>query len=97
MRNQLPAARPRDLLCDSLQGVASLDRAERAAWKDWPGPRLSPLQILGDGLAASGAWQVVAALDALRPGHYAGAHVSILGCNQQAIGARFVALAEPRP
>ena len=93
----LPPAGTRDVLCDGLQGVPRLDRAEIAAWKDWPGARLSPRRILGDGLAASAAWQVVAALDALRQGQYAGTHVSVLGCNQQAIGARFVALAELRP
>jgi hypothetical protein len=38
---------------------------------------------------AAAAWQCVAAVDALNQGQYASATVSVVGCNQQAIAARF--------
>ena len=89
-RAQLPAFNGgRHVLCDGLQGVAKLDRAEVSAWKDWPGDRLSPKVICGDGLMAGAAWQCIAAVDALRQGDYASATVSVLGINQQAIAAQF--------
>ncbi len=79
-----------DLLCDGLQGVPRLDRAEEAAWRNWAGPRLSPKKVLGEGLMAAAAWQCVAAFDALQQNRYPAANVSVVGCNQQAIAARFV-------
>lgn len=96
MRAQLdsviPKCRPErtTLLCDGLQGIVHCDAAEAAAWRDWPGGRLSPKRILGEGLMASSAWQCVAALDALRQSRYSAAIVSVVGCNQQAIGAQFI-------
>jgi hypothetical protein len=90
MRRQLPEQTGRQLLCDGLQGVPRLDAAEAAVWRDWPGLRLSPKSILGEGLACGSAWQCVAALDALRQGTCAGASISVVGCNQQAIGGQFV-------
>lgn len=78
-----------DLLCDSRTGVAKLDRAEMKAWNSWTGPRVSPKTILGEGLMAGAAWQVVAAIDSIQQGRCANALVSVVGCNQQAIGARF--------
>jgi 3-oxoacyl-(acyl-carrier-protein) synthase len=89
MRSQLPSGLPSHLLCDGLQELAS-DRAEQSAWAEWPGARLSPKVVLGEGLAAASAWQCVAAIDALRQGRYAAATVSVVGCNQQAIGAHWV-------
>jgi hypothetical protein len=77
------------VLCDSRQGVARLDAAELAAWHAWNGGRVSPKQILGEGLMAAAAWQCVAAVDELQQKRYAAANVSLVGCNQQAIGARF--------
>jgi 3-oxoacyl-(acyl-carrier-protein) synthase len=78
----------KDLLCDSRTGVANLDRAEMKAWGSWPGPHLSPKTLLGEGLMAAAAWQAVAAADSIRQGHCSSAVVSVVGCNQQAIGAR---------
>ena len=80
-----------ELLCDGQQGVEKYDAPEREAWRDWLGARLSPKRTLGEGLTAAAAWQCVAALDRLALGHYQAANVSVVGCNQQAIGARFVA------
>lgn len=95
MRNELVSSSRADLLCDGAQGVHSLDRPELAAWKGWNGPRLSPKRFLGEGLAAASAWQCVAAIDWLQQGHGASAYVSVAGCNEQAIGARFAL--EPHP
>jgi len=89
MRAQLPSAAPAELLCDSVDDNPRLDISERAAWRDWPGRRLSVKRILGEGLMAAGAWQCVAACDEVARGAAPAAVVSLVGCNQQAIGARF--------
>ena len=91
VRGQLPASTETGtLLCDGLQNVPRFDAGEAMAWRDWIGPRLSPKTVLGEGLMAAAAWQCVAAVDALAEGRAAAANVSVVGCNQQAIGARFV-------
>ena len=86
MRSQLETSKT-DWLCDSRTGVSKIDRAESKAWNSWAGARLSPKTILGEGLMAAAAWQAVAAIDAAGPER--GTLVSVVGCNQQAIGARF--------
>ena len=90
MRAELPVGKPEHLLCDGTQGLRNPDAAELEAWRDWPGPRVSPKRVLGEGLAAASAWQCVAALDALCQGQHPAASVSVVGCNEQAIGAHFV-------
>lgn len=90
MRAELPQGSPDHLLCDGTQGLARTDAPERAAWAGWPGSRLSVKRVLGEGLAAASAWQCVAAVDALGQGRFATASISVVGCNQQAIGAQFV-------
>ncbi len=90
MRAQLPAGSPGELLCDGLDSSPRTDGPERAAWLDWPGLRLSPKNVLGEGLMAAAAWQCVAACDLLARKEAPAATVSLVGCNQQAIGARFV-------
>ena len=90
MRRQLNGGASGELLCNGLGGSPRTDEAERAAWKDWSGARLSPKRILGEGLMAAAAWQCVAACDAVANGRSAAANVSLVGSNQQAIGARFV-------
>lgn len=77
-------------LCDGLQGVRRADHDEALAWRDWPGTRLSPKKLLGEGLMAAAAWQCVAAVDALAQTRYAAANVSVVGINEQAIAAQFV-------
>lgn len=89
MRRELPNAAGRALLCDSRQNISRLDAAENAAWADWPGTVCSPKKILGEGFVAAAAWQCVAALDALQDGRFDTANVSVVGSNQQAIGAQF--------
>jgi hypothetical protein len=95
MRAELPPGSPGDLLCDSAQGIAAEDAAERAAWQSWAGARLSPKRILGEAFNASAAWQCVAAVDCLHRQSHPAAHVSVVGCNEQTIGARFLASAFP--
>jgi 3-oxoacyl-(acyl-carrier-protein) synthase len=90
MRAQLPEYNPRELLCPGTQGVARADADELAAWTAWKGARLAPKQLLGEAFTASAAWQCIAACDALERGDFAAANVSIVGANEQAIGARFV-------
>ena len=93
MRAQLASSPAAELLCDGLASSPRADAAEQAAWRDWTGPRLSPKRILGEGLAAAGAWQCVAACQGIMSGEYAAGLVSVVGSNQQAIGARFVSTA----
>jgi hypothetical protein len=78
------------LLVDGLQRVSRLDRDESRAWQGWAGSRLSVKTIFGEGFMAAAAWQCVAAIDALRNPSCAAATVSVVGCNQQAIAARFI-------
>jgi hypothetical protein len=89
VRAELLESGPAALLCDSRQGVRHLDEVERLVWKGWTGSRISPKTILGEGLTAASAWQCIAAVEKLRglPGQ--SALVSLVGCNQQAVGARF--------
>jgi hypothetical protein len=89
VRDQLGRGEPAHLLCDSRRGFGCFDAVEDDAWRDWPGARLSPLRLLGDGFAAGSAWQCVAAVDAIAQRRHPAAVVSVAGVNQQAIGARF--------
>ena len=90
VRRELPAGLPEELLCDSRTGVARTDRPEEEAWRDWPGQRMSPKAILGEGLAAATAWQFVAAWEWLRTGRGTAATLSVVGSNAAAVGARMV-------
>jgi len=94
MRGQLGKSSPKELLCDGLGNNSRADAPELAAWHDWTGPRISPKRILGEGLMAAAAWQCVAACDAVAGGRFNAASVSLVGSNQQAIGARFTAVAQ---
>jgi 3-oxoacyl-(acyl-carrier-protein) synthase len=94
MRGQLGTNSPKELLCDGIGNSPRTDAAELAAWRDWIGPRVSPKRILGEGLMAAAAWQCVAACDAVANGRFTAANVSLVGSNQQAIGARFTAVAQ---
>jgi len=91
MKAQLPPGNAQELLVDGLGGARRIDIAEEKAWKDWPGHRISPKKILGEGLMAGSAWQFVLAANAVAKRAYPAATVSVAGCNQQAIWARLVA------
>jgi len=86
VRSELQTA---DLLFDGLQGIPRLDAAEERAWANWSGCRQSPKKTLGEGLMAAAAWQCVAAVEALKQDPDKRANVSVVGCNQHAIGAQF--------
>jgi hypothetical protein len=89
VRASMPPGAADELLCDSRGGGARLDVAEASAWRDWPGSRLSPKRVLGEGLMAASAWQCVAAVDALLADRARAAHVSVVGPTEAAAGARF--------
>jgi len=91
--NGIPGHGETELLCDGLGDSSRNNAPEIAAWRDWTGPRISPRRILGEGLMAAAAWQCVAACDALANRRFTTANVSLVGFNQQAIGAKFQALA----
>ena len=89
MRQALGKPLPGELLCDGLGDSPRTDAPETAAWQDWRGPRVSPKRLLGEGLMASAAWQAVVACDQLNRGLCPAATISVVGCNQQAVAARF--------
>ncbi|HUZ07667.1 MAG TPA: hypothetical protein VMV89_09290 [Candidatus Paceibacterota bacterium] len=95
MRSQLPPCGQDELLCLSAQPNALAAAAENLAWRDWSGRRLAPKSILGEAFTASAAWQCVAACNAIASGRFSAANASVVGANQQAIGARFLACAKP--
>ena len=89
MRAQFPSHAQNELLCLATKKNPRSDAAENSAWSDWPGKRLAPRAVLGEAFVAASAWQCVAACDALRQNKSVAANVSVVGTNQQAIGARF--------
>jgi hypothetical protein len=90
MRADLPTGTADELLCDGQAGSPRADAPERDAWADWPGIRLSPRRILGEGLMAAAGWQCVAACDAVTAGGCTAANVSLVGVNQHSVGMRFI-------
>lgn len=90
MRKELPAPGSTFILADSTSGDSGISSDETRLWKDWAAvssSRISPRRILGEGLMASAAWQVVAAADSLRNGSATDALISIAGFHQHALGA----------
>jgi 3-oxoacyl-(acyl-carrier-protein) synthase len=97
MRQQLNSSHGNsELLCDGVGSGSRTSAPETAAWRDWTGPRLSPKRVLGEGLMAAAAWQCVAACDAIANQRAKAANVSLVGFNQQAIGATFQSLSFPQ-
>ena len=96
MRAQLPPLHPDEWLVLSGRGSPA-DAVEAQAWADWTGPSIAPKRVLGEAFPAAAAWQCVLACGALAAGRFAAANVSVVGANQQAIGARFRVLKEQRP
>lgn len=87
MPQELPKPAAGFLIADSASCESRLCAEEQRLWKEWAGPRLSPKRVLGEGLMASAAWQVVAGADALLHGAATDALISIAGFHQHAIGA----------
>ena len=81
MESQLPAGDIHELLCISDDN--------NFARPGWPGQLLAPKTILGEAFVVSAAWQCVAACDAISLGKFTAANVSVVGANQQGVGARF--------
>jgi 3-oxoacyl-(acyl-carrier-protein) synthase len=81
------------VLVDGLQGVRRYDAPEQTAWSDWASRRVSPKRILGEGLMAAAAWQTIIAIDEAQSGATS-ALLSVVGTNQQAIGAAFTGVDE---
>lgn len=80
--SQLPLGTKRELLCAS--------ESNGSAWSNWPGGRLAPKKILGEGFVAASAWLCVAACDAIFHCQYEAANVILTGKHQPAMAARFV-------
>jgi len=89
VRAQLLPDEDQSLLCLGTQGLPSRDADELDAWQDWKGCRTAPKELLGEAFTASAAWQCVAACDQLSQEEFKTVNISVVGANQQAIGARF--------
>lgn len=76
------------LLSDGLQSAPRTDHEEAAVWGDWPGPRVSVRRLFGEGLMAAAAWQCLAGIEGIVRGA-AGAVVSLVGSDEQAVAVRF--------
>jgi hypothetical protein len=88
---------------DSFPFTQTQSRADAARKMRAQLPESAPDELLGGGeikkiageaFVASAAWQCVAACDNIRQNNFTEANVGIVGANQQAIGARFLACAE---
>ncbi len=90
MRADFPRSCANTVLCDGIQGISKMDAPELAAWEKCGDTRRSVKTFFGEGLTASVAWQCVAGIDALQQKEFLTANISVVGCNQQAIGAQFV-------
>lgn len=77
------------ILIDGLTGIHRPDRAELAASASWPGRRLSPARVLGEGMGIRCGFQTIAAIEALHNDHHS-AIVLASGGNQQAFSAKFI-------
>lgn len=51
-------------------------------------------KILGEAFVASAAWQCIVACDMIIQNNFSAVNVGVIGANQQAVGARFLACAE---
>jgi hypothetical protein len=87
MRKELRSSGSYELLADSSPGDTRVSSEEAQLWADWSGPRISIKRVLGEGLMAGAAWQIVATADAIINRTVAEAVVSIAGLHQHAIGA----------
>jgi hypothetical protein len=79
---QLPTSAAGELFCASGN--------EDLSDSGYAGNRLTPHAILGEAFIALAAWQCVTVCNLIRQRAFSAANVSIVGANQQAIGARFV-------
>ena len=94
MRGQFPKCAPNESVVLSAPLYPRAAAAESSAWQDWFGDRLTPKPVLGQAFTASAAWQCIAACETIARGRFSAVNVSVVGANQQAIGARFLACAK---
>lgn len=88
MRTELPKVTDREVLLLSDSG-GRWNRLERDAWMESPARRIAPKILLGESFIASAGWQGALAYDLLSRNECAAATLSVVGFDQQAIGARF--------
>lgn len=91
VRDQLTAKRSSAAVCLSQQGIRGLDEAEEEAWRGLAPVRWTPKRLLGEAFAASAAWQCVVACQAINEQRAVEVDLSVVGVNEQAIGATFQA------
>ena len=89
VRQALPAGNAESLLCDGQQDAARLDAADIMAWKGWPGHRLSPKKVFGEGLTAGSGWLCLAALRWLMDAPSGHAYAAVTGLTHQAAAVHF--------
>ncbi len=75
------------VLIDSTHDFGRTAVDEKAVWADWSGERFRPIQVLGDGMAASSGWGIVLGCELLDAGVSDTAVISTVGGNQQAVCA----------
>jgi hypothetical protein len=102
-RNSGGALAELSAVTDSFPFTQTQCRADAARKMQAQLPNCAPDELLGGGeikkilgaaFAASAAWQCVAVCEAIRQMKFSAANVSVVGANQQAIGARFLACAK---
>ncbi|HEY1719061.1 MAG TPA: beta-ketoacyl synthase N-terminal-like domain-containing protein [Verrucomicrobiae bacterium] len=102
-KNSVGALAELSAVTDSFPFTQSQGRAEAAQKMQAQLPESAPEEllcgdeikkILGEAFVASAAWQCVAACEAIRQKELSAANVGVVGANQQAVGARFLACAE---
>ncbi len=79
---------PDGLLVDGLTGISSMDKDEAAATSGWTGERISPAEILGEGMGIRYGFQTILALESILERQNAATVFASRG-NQHAFSARF--------
>lgn len=92
MNGEVGESAAQTVLFDSTTGAPRLSREEAQLWSGWNGSRVAVKQLLGEGLMASAAWQLVLAADAIATGTAKESIISIAGFHQHAVGARLSAV-----
>ena len=85
--NAFSTSAPDGFFIDGLTGISHIDKDEAAATGDWLGERISPAQILGEGMGIRYAFQTIAAIEALRNDQTT-ATIFAAGGNQHAFSVR---------
>jgi hypothetical protein len=89
MQSELPQTSDQEVLLLSDAG-GRWNRAEQNSWSGNPARQLAPKKLLGESFIAAAGWQAALAYDLLKRSEYPAATISVVGFDQQAVGARFV-------